>query len=138
MLPTTCSWASRATSGTGATQDYLLDLQAEASIYTSATSSFVLNSQLSSHGGINIHGSIGLDLNALFSSGWNTRSDVFLGNRRSHRCHFASRGVIPLRRSTQAFLRIPSARFPRRGLAPAQVRRAPFPASSNRKAQSMQ
>ncbi len=67
----------RATSGAGATQDYLLDL-GQASIYTSATSPFVLNTQLAGHGGINI-GSIGLDLNSLFSNGWNTRSDVFWG-----------------------------------------------------------
>ena len=67
----------RATSGTGATQDYLLDL-GQASIYTSATSPFVLNTQLAGHGGINL-GNIGLDLNGLFSSGWNARSDVFWG-----------------------------------------------------------
>jgi len=59
----------RATGGTGASLDYLIDI-GQASLYRDATSSFVLNTS-----GPNI-GNIGADLTALFGSGWSSRSDV--------------------------------------------------------------
>lgn len=55
----------RASSGTGATQDYLVNI-GQASVYRDATTPFTV-------GGL---GDLGADLSAIFEANWNTRADV--------------------------------------------------------------
>ena len=64
----------RATDGAGSPEDYVVDL-GPASIYTNASTAFVLNTGLASRGGINL-GNIGADVSFLFGADWTSRSDL--------------------------------------------------------------